>query len=117
MLVVQYTESLGNDFVIIDGVTQFFEPSSKEISKILNFDHDFSIDQVMVILPPSDSRFDFQIKESKKIYIMSYFSIKLFENLRIAFTIDHVVITFGIFFNLIPIVFLFSKVILKVQMV
>ena len=62
MLVVQYMESLGNDFVIIDGVTQFFEPSSKEISKILNFDHDFSIDQVMVILPPSDSRFDFQIK-------------------------------------------------------
>ena len=62
MLVVQYMESLGNDFVIIDGVTQFFEPSSKEISKILNFDHDFSIDQVMVILPPSDSSFDFQIK-------------------------------------------------------
>ena len=28
----------------------------------MNFDHDFSIDQVMVILPPSDSRFDFQIK-------------------------------------------------------
>ena len=49
MLVVQYMESLGNDFVIIDGVTQFFEPSSKEISKILNFDHDFSIDQVMVL--------------------------------------------------------------------
>ena len=42
MLVVQYMESLGNDFVVIDGVTQFFEPSSKEISKVLNFDHDFS---------------------------------------------------------------------------
>ena len=86
MLVVQYMESLGNDFVIIDGVTQFFEPSSKEISKILNFDHDFSIDQVMVILPPSDSRFDFQIKiigcfrgriysQYSKIYICTYSSI------------------------------------------
>ena len=62
MLVVQYMESLGNDFVVIDGVTQFFEPSSKEISKVLNFDHDFSIDQIMLILPPSNSKFDFQIK-------------------------------------------------------
>ena len=51
MLEVQYMESLGNDFVVIDGVTQFFEPSSKEISKVLNFDHDFSIDQIMLILP------------------------------------------------------------------
>ena len=62
MLEVQYMESLGNDFVVIDGVTQFFEPSSKEISKVLNFDHDFSIDQIMLILPPSNSKFDFQIK-------------------------------------------------------
>ena len=58
MLEVQYMESLGNDFVVIDGVTQFFEPSSKEISKVLNFDHDFSIDQIMLILPPSNSKFD-----------------------------------------------------------
>ena len=61
MLEVQYMESLGNDFVVIDGVTQTFEPSSKEISKVLNFDHDFSIDQIMLILPPSNSKFDFQI--------------------------------------------------------
>ena len=35
MLEVQYMESLGNDFVVIDGVTQFFEPSSKEILDLL----------------------------------------------------------------------------------
>ena len=60
MLIVQYMESLGNDFVVIDGVTQLFEPSSGEISKLLNFDHEFSVDQIMLILPPDNSKFDFQ---------------------------------------------------------
>ena len=62
MLIVQYMESIGNDFVVIDGVTQLFEPSSGEISKLLNFDHEFSVDQIMLILPPDNSKFDFQIK-------------------------------------------------------
>ena len=62
MLIVQYMESLGNDFIIIDGVTQPYEPSSKEITKLLNYDHEFSIDQIMLILPPDNSKFDFKIK-------------------------------------------------------
>ena len=62
MLVVQYMESLGNDFIVIDGVTQPYEPSSKEITKLLNYDHEFSIDQIMLILPPDNSKFDFKIK-------------------------------------------------------
>ena len=62
MLIVQYMESLGNDFIVIDGVTQPYEPSSKEITKLLNYDHEFSIDQIMLILPPDNSKFDFKIK-------------------------------------------------------
>ena len=69
MLEVQYMESLGNDFIVIDGVTQFFEPSSKEISKVLNFDHDFSIDQIMLILPLVIVNLTFKLKFSIKMEV------------------------------------------------
>ena len=40
MLISQYMESLGNDFMIIDGITQNFEASDSNISKLSNVNND-----------------------------------------------------------------------------
>ena len=54
MLISQYMGSLGNDFMIIDGITQNFEVSDSNISKLSNVNNDLGYDQLMIILPPKD---------------------------------------------------------------
>ena len=62
MLISQFMESLGNDFIIIDGVTQNFEDSKENISTITNQKYDLSFDQLMIILPPQDNDSDLRLK-------------------------------------------------------
>ena len=62
MLISQFMESLGNDFIIIDGVTQNFEDSKENISTITNQKYDLSFDQLMIILPPQDNTSDLRLK-------------------------------------------------------
>ena len=62
MLISQFMESLGNDFIIIDGVTQNFEDSKENISTITNQKYDLSFDQLMMILPPQDNDSDLRLK-------------------------------------------------------
>ena len=62
MLISQYMESLGNDFMIIDGITQNFEVSDSNISKLSNVNNDLGYDQLMIILPPKDDVSDISVK-------------------------------------------------------
>lgn len=62
MLISQFMESLGNDFIIIDGITQNFEDSKENISIITNQKYDLGFDQLMIILPPQDNDSDLRLK-------------------------------------------------------
>lgn len=53
---------LGNDFVVIDAVTQNVRVSAQMVQRLSNRTHGIGCDQVLVIEPPSDPTIDFNYR-------------------------------------------------------
>lgn len=59
---IQFMEALGNNFLVIDSVTQNFSITKNLISKFLNEDDFLEFDQILVIEPPKKEIADFSVK-------------------------------------------------------
>jgi len=62
MPLIQFMEALGNNFIVVDSVTQNFSFSKKSISKFIDKDDFLEFDQVLVIEPPEKEIADFSVK-------------------------------------------------------
>ena len=62
MPLIQFMEALGNNFIVVDSVTQNFSFSKKSISKFIDKDDFLEFDQVLVIEPPEEEIADFSVK-------------------------------------------------------
>ncbi len=62
MPLIQFMEALGNNFVIIDAVTQDFNFDKKLIKKLVNNDEYPVFDQILIIEPPKSVSADFSIR-------------------------------------------------------
>ena len=59
---IQFMEALGNNFIIVDSVTQDFSFSKNSIPKLLDKEDFLEFDQVLVIKPPEKEIADFSVK-------------------------------------------------------
>ena len=62
MSYIQFMEALGNNFIVVDSVTQDFSFSKNSIPKILAEEDFLEFDQVLVIEPPEKDIADFSVK-------------------------------------------------------
>jgi diaminopimelate epimerase len=53
---------LGNDFVVLDTITQFFKPETNLIRRIADRNFGIGCDQVLIVDPPSDPHMDFNYR-------------------------------------------------------
>ena len=59
---IQFMEALGNNFIIVDSVTQDFSFSKNSIPKFVDKEDFLEFDQVLVIEPPEKEIADFSVK-------------------------------------------------------
>ena len=59
---IQFMEALGNNFIIVDSVTQDFSFSKKSIPEFFDKEDFLEFDQVLVIEPPEKEIADFSVK-------------------------------------------------------
>ena len=59
---IQFMEALGNNFIIVDSVTQDFSFSKKSIPEFFDKEDFLEFDQVLVIEPPEKEIGDFSVK-------------------------------------------------------
>ena len=59
---IQFMEALGNNFIIVDSVTQDFSFSKNSIPKFVDKEDFLEFDQVLVIEPPEKEIVDFSVK-------------------------------------------------------
>ena len=58
---IQFMEALGNNFIVVDSVTQDFSFSKNNIPKILDEEDFLEFDQILVIAPPEKEIADFSV--------------------------------------------------------
>ena len=80
MSYIQFMEALGNNFIIVDSVTQDLSFSKNSIPKFVDKEDFLEFDQVLVIEPPEKEIADFENLTPSPL-LLSYFSKSSFSGL------------------------------------